>query len=362
MEKLISRINPKKYIILVFYNRFNTFNKYSNRIIQIDTLKSLSAFMIIIYHFSDSGFFNYSFEENAMYVPGIGKILLGLCCVSVPLFFLINGILTLNKNYSFKTITYKVLSLIKVYFIWAAIFFWIYHWKELNLNNIFIPFYNDVGWLWFLKTLAFLYVFNYIFNHIPNKELWAKIFIFALLIFPFGTNLIWVFVIFFHPNIPLPSWGLTGFFTLYSIVYYLAPIYFFRNLYWVWNVLLIIVGLSLNTFEVFVYSNTFHNLQDNVNAFFPTIGTLLMTFGIFNIFRNINNHSNNFANFIRWIGRNTLGIYILHLPFISLLKAFANIEFSFFNGIIICFIILILSAISSSIIKSIPILKWSLSI
>ena len=335
-----------------------------NRIDFIDILKFLSAFMIIIYHFSEFGVFDYGYETNSIYYPGLGKTLLGLCSASVPLFFLINGFLTINKKYSLKKILFKVLSIIKVYFIWGFIICFFLNIKNLTFVSILNSFRADLGWFWFLKTLAFLYIFNYIFNHLSNKDFWGKLIIILLLIYPFATNLLWVFLAFFNPNIVIPAWGITGLFTLYSLVYYLSSKYFSKNLNILTCIILIILGLILNYFEVFVYSNIFKRIQDNVNAFFPTYAALFITLGIWNIFRNIkfNFSTTIFGNFICYIGKNALGIYILHIPIILFFRRFITGTLTGLEGILICLLILFLATSISSLIKSIKPLGWLLKI
>lgn len=263
-----------------------------------------------------------------------------------------------------KTILFKVLSIVKIYIIWGLVISFILNLNNLNINAILNYFQYNLVWFWFLKTLAFIYIFNYFYNRFPFSELTGKVIIFLLLIFPFSTNLLWVFIIYYNPDITLPRWGLSGFFTLYSIVYYLSSKYFQLIYKWPITIILILFGLALNTFEVYVYSNYFHHLQDNVNAFFPTIGTLLMTIGIFNLVKRLVIYIPyfRFLAFVQWVGKNTLGIYIFHMPIILFLRRLIPVSVNIIVGIILCVFILLLSTFISQVIKSYRVSNWLLKI
>jgi surface polysaccharide O-acyltransferase-like enzyme len=89
------------------------------RLLYIDCMKAIAAFMVAIYHFSECKFFDFGYSINSEYIPGFGKILLGLCCSSVPLFFLCNGITTSAKSYSLRKTVSKLLNIVKVYIFWG---------------------------------------------------------------------------------------------------------------------------------------------------------------------------------------------------------------------------------------------------
>ncbi len=70
--------------------------QFDGRNYGIDIMKILSAFMVVFYHF---GHRKYEFFEACNYVPNINYILQTLVAFSIPLFFMVNGALLLNKTY-----------------------------------------------------------------------------------------------------------------------------------------------------------------------------------------------------------------------------------------------------------------------
>ena len=70
--------------------------QFDGRNYGIEIMKILSAFMVVFYHF---GHRKYEFFEACNYVPNINYILQTLVAFSIPLFFMVNGALLLNKTY-----------------------------------------------------------------------------------------------------------------------------------------------------------------------------------------------------------------------------------------------------------------------
>ena len=222
------------------------------------------------------------------------------------------------------------------------------------VNNLIGILFYFPAWLWFLKTLVMLYIFNYIYNHLPNKIIWGYFFILCLLIYPFATNFYWFIRVLLNPETNFPHWGITGFFTMYSIVYYLLPQYLSQMINVRVCIILILIGFIINFFVVYVYSNFFKAIQDNGNALFPTFGTLLITIGIWKVFKNYEGSlifTKTIKRLITFFCDNTLGIYIFHLPIIFAFKYLIVEPVNFLSGIAICVVILILSTLISSTIK-----------
>lgn len=334
----------------------------SKRIFYVDALKTLAAFMIVLYHFSEYKFFDFGFVKGETYIPGINKCLLGLCCAGVPIFFLVNGLVTLNRPVSLKKTIFKILNILKVYYFWGIIiFFLLPPLKKFDTTALLNAIQNNLWYFWFFKTLIILYIFNYIRSEI-NVRFREKIDYFVvstLIIFPFCTNLYWVLAKFLYPEIEIPSWGRTGLFTLYSLVYYLSGNVFKFRIPTIICILFIIAGLGLNTFEVYVYTNSTLSLSDNVNSSFPTIGALLITLGLWKLaVQIIECHYHN--AFIEWIGRNSLGIYIFHIPIIAFIRVLYPDTMPFFVGILVAFIIMLLAASINTVLKKVPYINFLL--
>ena len=68
----------------------------SGRIVSLDVIKILSAFMVVFYHYR---FFDLGHFENGRYLLSVPQFLLCLCSASVPLFFMVNGALLLALGF-----------------------------------------------------------------------------------------------------------------------------------------------------------------------------------------------------------------------------------------------------------------------
>lgn len=172
-----------------------------------------------------------------------------------------------------------------------------------------------------------------------------KFIVIGLIIFPFITNYVWVIAKFCNNDIMVPSWGFTGFYTLYSIAFYELGRMMKTKLCAISCISLILMGLILNVFEVYVYSNVNGCLLDNVNSLFPTLCSLLITIGIWQLCQRIPNDSYNMmVRCIKFIAQNALGIYIFHIPLIVAFRHIYNGTISGFVGVAIVAIIVLLAA------------------
>ena len=327
-----------------------------NRIIKYDIIKAVAAFLVCIYHFHRFDFG--SFNENGIYVPNLTKFFYGVCSASVPLFFLICGVLLLNK----KDITWqynlkKAINSIKVYLIWGGIVGCILlslSQEDFNIYNI----YTSAGILWFLQSLAVLYLFNIIWQKIKNYK-FSKYIPIAIFIYPFCVNLAFNVTTYFNiTQQPVH----TGFFRLYSILYFLLPLYI-TDKYSIKSNFALIIGLILIYFEVYVYSNFYGEIYDGVNSSFPTIGALCVTIGIYQILSSIKYNSESiFIKGFSFLGKNCLGIYIFHMPLIVLFKSIYSNDINMIAAIGVNVFIIILAAGIYYLLKKVPIINWTLKL
>lgn len=333
----------------------------------IDCIKAIAALMIVIYHFSEAEFLQFEFIPDGAYIPSVGKCLLGLCSAGVPLFFMVNGFLTSNKDYGLKKTLLKVFNILKIYFFWGTIICLLISPDRLSFGLLWQAIKTNVWIFWFFKTLAFLYLFNFAVHRLPEK--WSttvKTLIFSgLLLFPFLSNLLWVIAKLILADISVPTWGHTGVFTLYSIVYYLLPSIVPSSLRLSnpVSILLIAIGLALNFLEVYVYSNAYLQLIDNVNGLFPTIGALCISVGVWCLIKNnYKADSTGYVRLVNWIGSNALGVYIFHIPLIYALKNWFQPPMNPALGIIACIMIAILASLINTLIKKTPCIRWLIKI
>lgn len=83
-------------------------SKTKERLIYLDCLKLFSAFMVVFYHFGHLYFGKSNFD---VFLPNFNYIIMTFSAASIPLFFMVNGALILNKRYSNFSILKKILKL-----------------------------------------------------------------------------------------------------------------------------------------------------------------------------------------------------------------------------------------------------------
>ena len=114
--------------------------------------------MVCFYH---AGRFTPGFMVNDFYLPNLNKIILNLCTMSVPLFFMVNGALMLRRDYSWKEIVFRTLKICFLYFFWGIVI------GEIGVHFLQMDRVSLIGLLkgkrsglavhlWFLKTLGVL--------------------------------------------------------------------------------------------------------------------------------------------------------------------------------------------------------------
>lgn len=327
-----------------------------DRVLKYDIIKAFAAFLICIYHLESVNFG--TFNENGIYIPNLTKFAYGICSAGVPLFFLICGVLLLNKKdvtwqYNIK----KSINSIKVYLIWSILaggIILIFSGLNFNKNNFIVA----INYLWYFQSLAILYLFNILWCKV-QKYRYSKYIPLVILIYPFCINFVYNIITYFNiTQHPIH----TGFFRLYSILYFLLPLYV-TNHYSIKSIAIIIIGLLLIYFEVYVYSNFYGIIYDGVNSSFPTLGALCITIGIYQILSSIKyNCESIFIKGISFLGRNCLGIYIFHLPLIIIFRRIYKGDLNILTAIAVSITIVILSSISYNLIKKVPIINWTLKL
>ena len=327
----------------------------NRRILNIDILKAFAAFLVCFYHFQ---LLDFGIYVDSIYVPNLNKVITGICSASVPLFFLLTGVFALQINKGMKYYLTKAFNCIKIYVIWGLLLGVInnlINGRHITFKSIIL----NIDFLWFFQALSMLYIFS-IFFHKQKSMVSINIIMIILLICPFLLNLIYDILVFINPNISPVH---TGCLRLYSIVYFLLPVFLKQNISKLTNVLLIIIGLILITFEVYVYSNYYSYIYDGVNSSFPTIGALLITVGIYQLFMTAKFRDNKITHYITFLGRNCLGIYIIHMPLILIYRQFISVEkTSIFIAIILTIITITLSALIYWSLKKIQVIKWTLKL
>ena len=104
-------------------------------------------------------------------------------------------------------------------------------------------------------------------------------------------------------------------------------------------------------------------IYDGVNSSFPTIGALLLTWGIYSIFVKLKFNYNILTKYTSFLGQNCLGIYIIHMPLIFLFREYISVEkTSPLIAIILTLIIITISSLIFTLLKKIPFISWTLKL
>lgn len=320
----------------------------NGRYISLDIIKLVSAFMIVFYHLD--GFLNLGSFVTGSYHISVPQIVMSLCSCSVPLFFMVNGALLLNKEYSTEKIYIKAAKVALIIFVWK------------------IAAFPD----WFMKTLIVLFLLYPIINKLDKakNKIWRNLVMLALFVFPFLYNLVMVCWQQWCPDFSIVLLGKTlslqtlplksGLFTMYSVLYFmLGGILFRKKLSNVISAISLLAGWALVVFDVVVSSNYSGVVQDAVNACFPTIGAMLIAIGIFNLFRNFDKiKSEKFIKAVSWLGPYVLPIYLFHLQivwkiYIWVLPSTLNIGLMLLFALIDCAACVLIGFV----LKKIPLVK-----
>ena len=277
-----------------------------NRIFGYDALKALAAFFVVLYHV---GMVDLGYRDGEYYYPTIVQVLWLFCACGVPLFFMVNGALTVSRNYDLKKSATKAGRLLLAGIFWGLVVMCLYALKNHDTSSFN---FGMVHYYWFLFSLALMYLLNYLMGRLPRVCRWVVVSI--LLVFPFLTNLIWDAIILCYPAIEMPKWGHIGAFTLYGLVYLYAGDFLAHHS--VKRVVVIasaVLGLALLALEATAVVNYRHAQFEGGNYCFPTLGALLLSIAVFVWVKEWNLKDSMIKKSIVFLGDNALGIYIFHL-------------------------------------------------
>lgn len=290
--------------------RNNISNVPGERLSYLDYIKTLAIVLVIVYHCD-------------IHPDVVTSAVLSMC---VTMFFCVNGFLMLNKHRDAKYLLKKSARLLFLILFWGCIASYtgmIQNGEEFNfrvmLRHLFLL---DVGYgnyLWFLITLVILNFFNpfvyYFLKHASRLEKIVAIAFIAVCTLNFFKLFTWQFS-------PFKGWQ------SYALLYYIGG-----------GILLIDNQLSRLTVKTIIVilltaicAQSFLNLavlnSTRISAWFAgpdiifnqygSIFVVISTLSTILLFRKFNLKSNRVISFI---GKNTLGIYLLQDVVIKFLNA-----------------------------------------
>jgi surface polysaccharide O-acyltransferase-like enzyme len=354
------------------------------RVYSYDLIKSIAIYLVCLYHFglparsSDTDIL-----KSHQYATYFNYFFIGISSIGVPLFFMVNGALLLNKTFDIKKHIYKIMVLFLLYILWGAItliievpifgdhysltefFKVIYYTKQGRINN-----------LWFLPALIYVYILFPLIKSLLDKNekplsyyLWVMIFIFTFGIV-FLNDLINVVGYFLNSNI-LKNKQLSSFpwFNPFNLYFSYALIYFLtggwlvkfikrRNFKTIHCLLLLLLSWCLLSLFGLMMTNITREVYDTVWYGYDTIMTLAMTISVFILCSKISVYNPKFKKVITTIGANTLGIYFIHYPLGYWFKQLFGEQWlhnHFFLTLLYSLLLMLLSLLISLMLRRIPI-------
>lgn len=362
------------------------------RFIYLDFIKVLAIYFVCFYHYNN---FDIDFLSNSSISTYLSYFIKGIASTGVPLFFMVNGALMLNRNYNLNKHIKKIIKIIVLTIVWGIMTLLILSLIKGNSYSI-ISFTNalwtweigSINHLWFLHALVCVYILYPLIKEVYDIED-KKVLNYSLIvifIFTFGneslnivTNII--------ENISgvniverilgesyLTSNGFNFFnnfnlfrgFYAYSLVYFIIGGLLIEKLRnnMIINVKQIIVIFIIGMITLFLYgvmmSNSNKEIYDTVWNGYDTIMTLLVCISIFILSYVSNNKLDKVSSIVQLVGENTLGIYFVHRIVGSILKpCYISLTFStsIISNLMFGIVVMIISLMITLILKRIPIIK-----
>lgn len=335
-----------------------------------DLIKLMAAYMVCFYHLGMLDFGNVS---DTFYIPNINRILVNLCAMSVPLFFMVNGALMLRRTYSWKEAVLRSVKLLFLYYFWVVMIGEI---GEFCFQIEQVPYMEILGGtrnsitvhLWFFKTIARLAILTPIFKKIYDSS--SKICLYGIIIglfvCPFLYNYGILFVNWFDIE-PLSVLPVTGVDTMYSVLYFfIGKMIADRSEAENGSekgrkclaVLCALTGWILTTIEGTLWTNLDGVVYDGVNSSFPTIGALLMAVGIFYLCSKVDLQLKGYVKKIfQLCAENVMGVYIFHPILVQILNRMIGHTVNLGIKCLMTAGIVLLLSLFTKMIKKIPLLR-----
>lgn len=306
------------------------------RIFYYDVIKAIAIFLVCYYHFNVS---YTGFKEGFIYIPNFGYIVMVLASIGVPLFFLVNGALLLNKPFELKL---HIKKIAKVYFIlicwrFITVLSLLFKFENVDykltdfINLLFISHFPNIplNHLWFMDALLSIYIIFPVLKFIYDSDNGNKIYqymigtliIFSVVPYTFQivTNIIEykysktinLFYLFNNTN-PFGTYA-------YSLLYFsiggiLGKLLNDKKLQLNIFVCIVIFVISwfLLAFWGAMYTKINGNYYDAVFGGYPTLMTLFMSICFFVLVSKIATSNSFMHKSVSIISANTLGIYYIH--------------------------------------------------
>lgn len=299
--------------------------------VSLDIMKSLSIIFVIAYH---TGAVN----NNFITLPGANTyfnyFITTLLATCVPMFFFVNGFLLLNKPLNIKSLINKVCRMMFIYFFWGIITYPVVYYVKgtpFTFDSIWADFMiSKTGYtnhLWFLSAMVGIYILYPLIKSVfDNQREVFNYFLIGIFIMSFGTRFLsQIFDVVNYNTTGELDWGVTKFilsFNKFSSSYGFAMVYFmlggvvykykdYKMKRWI-SLSVVIVSMMISLSYGTMMSLASNELYDVVWSGYDIVPTITMVIGLFYFFNSFNYTNNGFSKLSIIIGRNSLGIYLLH--------------------------------------------------
>lgn len=369
-------------------NRFLQLRKSMNRVTGFDIIKCLAIFAVCFYH---GNVLDKNIAEPQGITSYLHYFLQSSLCICVPLFFMVNGAILLNRNLDVKRNVIRILKLMFLVYFWGVVLLFLlkyicndsYSVKEF-FHSVWYLKMHRINYLWFLKALISLYILfpllKIVYDH-DNKNIFL-FFVAAIFVLSFGNsiinNLVQVFLYVINSERILTD-NFNWFPTIrpynnyfFSIVYFALGGFLFSRVAdgkikvsnWLLLALFILSQSALFGYGLLMTARI-GEYYDVVWNGYDTIMGLVMTCSIFIALLNINYQDTKIVNILSFFGAHTFGIYIFHILFIRMIKPYLSV-FDWSNNMIVNFVYIVfvmcLSIVVTLLFKRIPLCNQLLKI
>lgn len=358
------------------------------RIFYYDAIKVFAIFLVCVYHYNN---FDLDILTNTNVAAYVHYCFFGISSMAVPLFFMVNGALLLNRSYELKTHLKKTLYLYILVAVWSAIsliIFMIINGASYSLTDFVSAWYHfkdgENNHLWFLQALISVYLlfpFVKLIYDIPQRKL-LMLFCFLIFVFSFGNAFLnsvlnlfgFIFGLDIFKNVSIDLFPVINPFGNY----YYAFIYFIvggilaekvRGNTITVSLAVLVASFLISLGALFLHgvlmTNLSHAFYDTVWNGYSSVMTLIMASSTFLFLSKLKYCNKRINHYLTVIGSNTLGIYLVH-RFLGAVtfSYFQNLNFSMnlAANILYGFLLVLASLVVVIVVKRLPVLRRTVDI
>ena len=365
-DPIINKLKESKQGVIFFYN----------------LIKSTAIYLVILYHYgtldidtiastSYSVYFNYFFS--------------GISSIAVPLFFMVNGALLLNKDYDLKKHLYKIATISILFLVWGTITLATeapklgdHYSLSQFVKSVYFTKLGRTNHLWFLLAIIYIYLLFPMIKAVFDKnDFKLNTYVLGLIfIFTFGivflTELLNISGYLLRSNtlrvVEIQTFVWFNPFNIYfsySLVYFIIGGWLAKDITALTvkkstcTILFLLSWLSLFLFGL-VKTSLNHNVYNTVYSGYDTVMTLVMSISFFIFSSKIKIKNPKIEKAISAVGSNTFGIYFIHVPLGFWLTDFyrkLSVSNYFFFDLCYAFLLMYLALVVTLGLKKLPLLQ-----